>query len=102
MKILLLLLILVYLILLFYIYKTNQQKSFSIDKNVEKYNDNTDEFKDLIEKYKSIKNNDEWWEPCTHCAFFDGYDMCLVHNNFGAVTDVSKARCESEKLFKEK
>lgn len=105
MKILLILLILVCLILLFFACGVGQQKTFPIDKiakNVEKYNDNVEDLKDLIEKYKNIKDDDEWWKPCQECHFFEGYDICTRNGNFGVVTDVSKARCEKYNLFQKK
>lgn len=57
--------------------------------------------KDIAEKYAKIQDTNEWWEPCTRCVFFDGYDMCLRHKIFGSVTDYTKAYCETHNLFKE-
>ena len=81
----------------FFIYVTEEK-----DKERDRNNDDTEELKELAEKYKAIKDNDEWWKPCPICEFFDGYDMCLLKKNFGSVSDISKARCEKNNLFKEK
>jgi hypothetical protein len=39
---------------------------------------------------------------CTGCEFFDGYDMCCHHQNFGSITQQSLDRCKKHNLFIEK
>lgn len=100
----LLLLIICFLLILLIGYKIEHKKSIKvIETNNELNNyENLDELKDLIEKYKNIKNDDEWWKPCQDCQFFEGYDICTRKGNFGAVTDISKAKCEKYNLFQKK
>lgn len=39
---------------------------------------------------------------CTGCEFFDGYDMCLHHGNFGSITQQSLDKCKKHNLLREK
>lgn len=39
---------------------------------------------------------------CTGCEFFDGYDMCCHHENFGSITQQSLDNCKKHNLSKEK
>ena len=39
---------------------------------------------------------------CTSCEFFDGYDMCCHHENFGSITQQSLDNCKKHNLLKEK
>ena len=39
---------------------------------------------------------------CTGCEFFDGYDMCCHHENFGSITQQSLDNCKKHNLLKEK
>lgn len=55
-----------------------------------------------IKLIKDDEKEDDFWEQCSHCEFFEGYDMCLKKENFGSVTNESKAKCKRENLFKEK
>ena len=47
-------------------------------------------------------NEQNFWEKCKCCEYFDNYDMCLHNKNFGAVTDESKENCRKSNLFIEK
>lgn len=47
-------------------------------------------------------NEQNFWEKCKHCEYFDGYDLCLHKKNFGAVTDESKENCKNNNFFIEK
>lgn len=44
---------------------------------------------------------DDFWEKCNKCKYFDGYDICLVKDNFGTVTDKTKCNCENNGYFRE-
>lgn len=39
---------------------------------------------------------------CTSCEFFDEYDMCCHHENFGSITQQSLDKCKKHNLFREK
>ena len=39
---------------------------------------------------------------CIGCEFFDGYDICCHHENFGSITQKSLDNCKKHNLFKEK
>lgn len=39
---------------------------------------------------------------CTGCEFFDGYDMCCHHENFGSITQQSLDNCKKHNLLREK
>ena len=60
------------------------------------------ELSEIAKKYQNVTDNDEWWEPCPQCKLFDGYDICCAKDNFGSVTDITKAYCEKHKLFTKK
>lgn len=53
-------------------------------------------------KKQGNHNEQNFWEMCNHCEYFDGYDLCLHKMNFGAVTDELKENCRNNKLFIEK
>ena len=48
------------------------------------------------------KDENDPWEKCKSCEFFDGYDICTHKKNFGSVTDESKERCNLLKLWQRK
>lgn len=39
---------------------------------------------------------------CIGCEFFDGYDMCCHHENFGSITRQSLDKCVKHNLLREK
>ena len=39
---------------------------------------------------------------CTDCMFFDRYDTCCHHENFGSITQKTLDNCKNLNLFKEK
>lgn len=39
---------------------------------------------------------------CISCEFFDEYDMCCHHENFGSITQKTLDNCKKHNLFKEK
>jgi hypothetical protein len=39
---------------------------------------------------------------CSNCKYFDNYDMCLLSNNFGAITYKSISKCKRESYFEPK
>jgi len=39
---------------------------------------------------------------CTGCEFFDGYDMCCHHENFGSITQKTLDNCKKNNLLREK
>lgn len=39
---------------------------------------------------------------CFGCEFFDGYDMCCHHENFGSITQQSLDKCKKHNLLREK
>ena len=41
-------------------------------------------------------------EYCNTCQLFDGYDLCVHKNNFGAITDKTIENCKENKYYKEK
>lgn len=47
-------------------------------------------------------NEDDFWDKCNKCHFFDGYDMCLKADNFGSVTDETKLKCLKNNYFLKK
>ena len=96
---LILIVICIILISLHYI-SSHRDRKIHVDST--KYDNNDEDLKDLIEKYKNIKDDNEWWKPCQECQYFEGYDICTRNGNFGAITDVSKARCEKHNLFVKK
>ena len=60
--------------------------------------------KDVIDWLERVgKHNEQnFWEKCKHCEYFDGYDLCLHKKNFGSVTDESKENCKNNNFFIEK
>jgi len=57
------------------------------------------------------KNEDEYYDydiieyqknKCSHCKYYDGYDMCKRKGNFGAISYGSIVTCVKNKLFKDK
>ena len=39
---------------------------------------------------------------CFGCEFFDGYDTCHHHENFGSITQQSLDKCKKYNLLREK
>lgn len=39
---------------------------------------------------------------CIGCEFFDGYDICCHHENFGSITQQSLDNCKKHNLLREK
>lgn len=39
---------------------------------------------------------------CISCEFFDGYDMCCHHENFGSITRQSLDNCKEHNLLRKK
>lgn len=53
---------------------------------------------DYLEKVGE-HNEQNFWERCKHCEYFDGYDLCLHKKNFGSVTNESKENCKNNNFF---
>ena len=49
----------------------------------------------------SIESGKSVWR-CIGCEFFDGYDMCCHHENFGSITQQSLDNCKKHNLLREK
>ena len=67
--------------------------SYSTQPNITYTQDNT--CPTFIDPDKSICR-------CIDCEFFDGYDMCCHHENFGSITQQSLDNCKKHNLLKEK
>lgn len=49
----------------------------------------------------SIESGKSSW-GCVGCEFFDGYDMCCHHENFGSITEQSLDNCKKHNLSRKK
>ena len=67
--------------------------SYSTQPNITYTQDNT--CPTFIDPDKSICR-------CIGCEFFDGYDICCHHENFGSITQQSLDNCKKHNLLKEK